>query len=179
MPLLTKPNLSPATYLDVLSMDYPNVKAHCLGDGTDYGLLQADAGGDPLPPKETLDARRDYWTRVNVWQAIKAERDARKANGVKVGDHWLHSDDSSRIQQIALVIFGANLPPIQWKCLGGEFVAMTPTLALQIFQASAASDVAIFTVAEQHKAAMMASENPVAYDFSGGWPPTYTGSLLL
>ena len=66
-----------------------------------------------------------------------------------------------------------------WKTLNGAFVQMSNALALQIFQSSAAQDVAIFTVAEQHKAAMLALANPLEYDFSGGWPPTYTGSILL
>lgn len=179
MSLLTSPNLRQATYMDVLGLEYPEVHAHALGDGSDYESIIVGPGGDPLPPKADLDSRKDYWTRVWCWMAIKAERDARKANGVLVGAHWMHSDDSSRIQQLALVMFGANLPPIQWKCLGGEFVTMTPTFASQIFQASAASDVAIFTVAETHKAHMNASANPIAYDFSTGWPATYTGSLLL
>lgn len=179
MALITKPQIQAIGYMEVLSLDYPEVHGHALGDGTDYEMLQAGPGGDPLPSKAVLDARRDYWTRVAVWTAIKAERDARQANGVLVGTHWFHSDVSSRIQQLALVIFAANLPAgIMWKCLDGAFVLMTPTLAVQIFQSSAASDIAIFTVAETHKAHMMASPNPTTYDFSGGWPATYTGSLL-
>lgn len=182
MSLISRPPqpLRPASYIDVLSLEYPNVQASALGDGTDYEYLHVDPAGDPLPSKSVLDARRDYWTRVWVWQAIKAERDARQQNGVRVGNNWFHSDVSSRIQQLALVIFAANLPPgIQWKCLDGAFVTMTPTLAVQIFQASAASDIAIFTIAETHKAQMMASVNPLSYDYSTGWPPTYNGSLLL
>lgn len=176
MPLLTTPDIRGATYMDVLQKDYPQLKVHAAGDGTDYELLMVDG---ELPPKATLDTRREYWTRVNVWMAIKAERDARQANGVKVGTHWLHSDVSSRVQQLGLVMFGAALPPIQWKTMGGEFVTMTPAFAQAIFQSSAASDIAIFTAAETHKAYMNASPNPLAYDFSDGWPPTYTGSLLL
>lgn len=179
MPLLTKPELRRSSYIEVLSLEYPDVKAFCEGDGTDYEYLQVESDSAPLPSKAELDARVDYWTRVNVWNAIKAERDARQANGVKVGTNWFHSDPSSRIQQIALVIFANNLPGnIMWKTLNGTFVPMTPTLAVQIFQASAASDIAIFTVAEGHKAAMMASPTPTTYDFSEGWPETYTGSLL-
>lgn len=119
------------------------------------------------------------WKRNVIWKKIQAERDRRKAGGVKVGDHWFHSDDSSRIQQLALVIFGANLPSnIMWKTMSGAFVEMTPTLIQQIFQASAAQDITIFTAAETHKAQMMASPDPEAYDFSGGWPDTmYTGPL--
>jgi hypothetical protein len=179
MPLITTPNIRAATYADVITLLYPTVKCHAIGDGTDYDMLIADPNGDPLPDKATLDTHRNYYTRVNVWNAIKAERDARQGNGVLVGTHWLHSDINSRVQQLGLVIFGASLPPIQWKCLDGRFVTMTPTFAQQIFAAAAASDIAIFTVAETHKAHMNASANPLLYDFSTRWPATYTGSLLL
>lgn len=179
MPLLTNPTIRAATYIDVITIHYPNVKCNAIGDGSDYDMLIAQPDGAAIPSKAELDTHRIYYTRVNVWNAIKAERDARQGNGVLVGTHWLHSDTNSRIQQLGLVIFGASLPPIQWKCLGGEYVTMTPTFAQQIFQASAASDIAIFTAAETHKAYMMASANPLLYDFSNGWPATYTGSLLL
>lgn len=110
-------------------------------------------------------------------ERIKTERDRRKFLGVKVGQHWFHSDDSSRIQQLALVMMGASMPPdLQWKVLTltptPVFVEMTPSLALAIFQATALSDQAIFAEAEQHRLAMEASADPSAYDFSGGWPET-------
>jgi hypothetical protein len=110
------------------------------------------------------------------WEAIKAERDRRKAAGVKVGTKWFHSDDASRIQQMALTMMGASIPAnLQWKTMGGSFVTMTQTLASQIFQASAANDMAIFSAAETHKAAMEASEDPSTYDFSTGWPAIFQG----
>lgn len=180
MPLIVRlaMPLVPASYMDVLAEKYQDIEADCLGDGTDYDHI-LHVSGPPIPSKAELDVDRDYYTRLRVWNAIKTERDARRANGVKVGEHWLHSDDSSRIQQLALVMFGASLPPIQWKCLAGEFVTMTPQFAQAIFQSSAANDIAIFTAAETHKAMMNASPNPIAYDYSSGWPPTYEGSLLL
>lgn len=110
-----------------------------------------------------------------VWDLIKAERDRRKNDGgYKVGTNWYHSDTSSRIQQLGLVMMGANLPAnLYWKTMGGGFVVMTQTLALQIFQTAAASDMAIFTVAEQKKAEMLASANPATYDYLSGWPKIY------
>jgi hypothetical protein len=114
--------------------------------------------------------------RERIWRAIQARRDWQRSNGVKVDDNWFHSDDASRIQQLALVMFGASLPSgIMWKTMNGTLVPMTHSLALRIFQNSAAQDIAIFTVAEGHKAAMLARPNPIGYDFSGGWPPTYMG----
>ena len=109
------------------------------------------------------------------WERIKAERDRRKYLGVKVGEHWFHSDDPSRIQQLALAMMGNAIPAgLMWKTLTltppPVFVEMTPALAQGIFQATAASDAVIFAAAEAHRLAMEASENPESYDFSGGWP---------
>lgn len=115
----------------------------------------------------------EYW-KPRKWDAIKGERDRRKSGGVKVGAKWFHSDDGSRIQQMGLVMMGASIPAnLQWKTMDGSFITMTQALALQVFQAVAASDQAIFTVAEQHKATMEASADPGSYDYSGGWPKIY------
>lgn len=179
MALLTKPLPRQISLMEVLSDSFPAVKASAIGDGTDYEYITVDPTGAPLPPLEEIQAKQLELSRLHMWRLIQAERDARKANGVKVGANWFHSDDSSRIQQLALVIFGSNLPQgIMWKTLNGAFVQMTNALAIQIFQASAAQDTAIFTVAEQHKAGMMYSHTPWTYDFSSMWPPTYEGSQL-
>ena len=109
-----------------------------------------------------------------AWENIKSERDRRKGGGVNVAGKWFHSDDASRIQQLGLVVMGANLPAgIQWKTMDGSFVAMTPTLAGQIFQAVAGLDMANFANAEAHRFAMLSLSDPLSYDFSGGWLPTY------
>ena len=109
------------------------------------------------------------------WETIKAERDRRKYLGVKVEANWFHSDDPSRIQQLALVLMGNSIPAgLMWKTLTMTpppvFVEMTPALAQGIFQATAASDAAIFAAAEAHRIAMEASANPSAYDITTGWP---------
>ena len=112
--------------------------------------------------------------RAAKWEAIMAERDRRKALGVKVGDHWYHSDADSRIQQISLFVMGAAVPPIQWKTLTTTpppvFVTMTQTIAAGIFQNTAASDAAIFAAAEAHRVAIEAMPDPENYDCTTGWP---------
>lgn len=111
---------------------------------------------------------------AHAWAAIKAERDRRKAGGVKIGDKWFHSDDASRIQQLGLVMMGAGLPAgLQWKTMDGSFILMTPALAQQVFTGQAASDQAIFAVAEQHRVKMEASADPATYDYSTGWPKIF------
>jgi hypothetical protein len=72
------------------------------------------------------------------------------------------------------VLLGANIPAgLQWKTMDGSFVTMTPQLASQILVEAAASDQAIFAVAEAHKAAMESSADPASYDFSAGWPKSF------
>lgn len=120
-------------------------------------------------PKPTVD---------EIWQRIKAVRDQRKAGGVKVKvgtvNKWFHSDDGSRIQQMGLVMMGASIPAgLQWKTMDGSFITMTQALAGNVFAAAAASDQAIFAVAEGHRVAMEASADPAAYDYSTGWPAIF------
>ena len=123
----------------------------------------------PVPPAIPLLQRQ-----TEAWERIKHERDRRKYLGVKVGAHWFHSDDSSRIQQLSLFVMGAAVPPVQWKTLTLSpppvFVTMTQAIAAGIFQATAASDAAVFAAAEVHRLAMEASSTPENYDISSGWP---------
>ena len=126
------------------------------------------AGGVP-EPAPLVDRQAAAWERITT------ERDRRKYLGVKVGQHWFHSDDPSRIQQLALAMMGAAIPAgLQWKTLTltppPVFVEMTPTLAQSIFQATAASDAAIFAAAETHRLAVEASDSPESYDCNAGWP---------
>ena len=113
--------------------------------------------------------------KATAWNGIKTERDRRIQNGgYKVGSKWYHSDTFSRTQQMGLVMLGASIPAnTPWKTMDGSFVTMTQTLAGQIFGTAAASDVAIFSAAETHKAAMETSSDPAAYSFSTGWPAIY------
>lgn len=131
-------------------------------DATESELQQAFSG-------------RSAAIKARKWEAIKTERDRRTDNGgYKVGTKWFHSDQKSRSQQLGLVLLGANIPAnLQWKTMDGSFVTMTQTLARQILAAGAASDQAIFTVAEHHRAAMEASADPASYDYSTGWPKIF------
>ena len=131
----------------------------------------------PVPPAIPLLQRQ-----TEAWERIKQERDRRKYLGVKVGQHWYHSDDPSRIQQLALAMMGAAIPAgLQWKTLTltppPVFVNMTQALAQGIFQGTAASDAAVFAAAEAHRLAMEASSTPENYDISSGWPPSIEDEL--
>lgn len=132
---------------------------------SEFEVLSKPMQPVPSPDQQKLDA----------WLRIKTERDRRIQNGgYKVGAKWFHSDTFSRTQQMGLVMMGANIQAnTAWKTMDGSFVVMTQALAGQIFGTAAASDIAIFTTAETHRATMEASPDPAAYDFLSGWPVAY------
>lgn len=138
----------------------------------------------PPPPLADVQAA--------VWRRIQDRRDTLKAGGVQVGTQWFHTDDSSRIQYLGLkdrardllAAGGSMADPItilgkavQWKTMDGSFVPITAQLAFDIVSAVGDLDAAAFAVAETHRAAMMASPDPAAYDFSTGWPVVFVPSM--
>ncbi len=136
-----------------------------LGNGA-YRIDLSDGTSRPATAAEIKSAAVLY-----VAEQIKAERDRRKGAGCPVGAHVFHSDDSSRIQQLGLVMMGANLPGgIMWKTADNGYVEMTPTLAQQIFATQATRDTTLFAVAQQHIANATQAADPLAYDYSTGWP---------
>lgn len=162
------------TYMDAIGIGYPNVGCHCTGNGSIYNDMIYD-NGDSIPSQDDLDNWIISRIKNDMWLLIQQERDRRKlTGGYKVGNYWFHSDNTSRIQQLGLVMLGVNMPSgIMWKTMSGEFVPMTPTLAGQIFQAAALSDISVFSIAEQKKTTMIASTDPATYDYLSGWQPIY------
>jgi hypothetical protein len=165
--------MSAASYIEVLTQYFPNVGATAVGSAFEYNDL-LHVNGDPIPPKSELDPYLIKVLQNNKWKEIQQYRDQRKVLGTLVGTKWFNSDDFSRIQQLGLVMMGANMPSgIMWKTMDGTFILMTPQLAQQIFFAVASQDMTIFGIAEHHRQVMMTSEHPDVYDFSQGWPKVY------
>lgn len=126
--------------------------------------------------KGSLDA-----AKVNVvalaWLPIQDERDARKESGFFTGEYWFHSDDRSRTQYSVFLSLAIEkklaasyvLHPA-WKTMDGTFVPMTVALLRSIRDAGIASETALFDCAQNHRILMTASDDPLGYDFSAGWP---------
>lgn len=114
--------------------------------------------------------RPDEEIAATRWEKLKQLRDEKIGGGVKVGDKWFHSDVHSKVQQLSLMLAGANLPAgIQWKTMDGSFVGMTPELAAQIYHAQMAQEQSIFLVAE--------TKRVDDTDARSGWPEVYTDTL--
>lgn len=157
----------PSDLIDIPQEDFDAAMARSPGDALDVVNGRVVVVPKPAPTAAAVKAGK--------WEAIKAERDRRiQQGGYKVGAKWYHSDTFSRTQQMGLVMLGANIPAnTQWKTMDGSFVAMTQSLAGQIFAVASQNDMAIFAAAEVHKSAMEASSDPASYDFSTGWPKAF------
>lgn len=100
--------------------------------------------------------------------AIRAERDRRIVAGVKVGDHWYHSDMQMQIQVLGMVIMGANLPAgTALKTLDDGLQPATPQLVQQLFGATAQQMAQLHAIAD----AAIAAGTPLD---AIQWPPIYT-----
>ena len=167
----------PISYIQALAEQYPNVQCVCQGDGTVYEDLVLS--GDVVPTKAELDASVLMLTQDALWVQIKDKRNLRKSSGVYVQGHWFHTNDTSRIQFLGLVMMGASIPTgIMWKTMTGAFVEMTPALASAIFTQISVHDTQTFGVAEAHYAAMLTAQDPEAYDFESPsctppWPQVF------
>lgn len=157
---------------------------------SDYAAyLQWVAAGNVADPDPTFssDSIKD-----RKWEDIKAQRDARKSGGVLVGNYWIHTDDSSRIQWIGikdtardLITAGGKMTdaiPMQgqnlmWKTMTGDFVLVTIQLAFDAVQATKDLDAILFASAESKRAALYASATPETFDVTAGWNKTYAESV--
>lgn len=165
--------------VEVSDEDY---QALLAGQEQGKRIVAGDKGCPVLidPPAASAD---------EIWEKIKGERERRTSAGFNVSGQWVHSDLFSRSQWLGLkdtardvLTAGGTMgdtlhdnlgQAIAWKMLGGAFVPVTAQLAFDVVAAVTCSDMAIFTAAEQHNAAMRAAAAPARYDYLVNWPPTY------
>ena len=113
-----------------------------------------------------------------MWGRIKQKRYDSLRLGVyaeSVGK-WFQTDDATRLQYLALAlesVTGGFKNPINWKTMDNSFLQLTPELLREIMQDMRDNEQANFANAEKHKAAMLQAENPLEYDYSGGWTANF------
>jgi len=115
-------------------------------------------------------------TTTDMWELIKAKRTQINASGVFVSGDWYHTDPETLAQySIMYAAISVNSLPSgytfnnNWKTMDGTFRPMTVTLLKKIINTGMANAAANFANAEAHKAAMMATLVPSAYNYSTGW----------
>lgn len=134
----------------------------------------------PTPAKTIEQIRNDQWLRIH------AERERRKAGGVRVTvgekNYWFWTDDTSRAQYSILegrarrAGLSSETVLDLWKTMSGEFVPLTVGLLHKVLDVGIACESNLFNIAENHRARMLASNDPLNYDYLKGWPATYEES---
>ena len=114
-----------------------------------------------------------------MWTRIKAKREEQRYGGAYIPTlkKWLQTDEPSRTQYLQLQLLEAKglfKQPVRWKTMDNSFIgldaAAVTAIALQIMD----NEQADFANAERHRAAMLKADNPLNYDYSGGWTANYT-----
>ncbi|MFU2059815.1 DUF4376 domain-containing protein [Avibacterium volantium] len=132
--------------------------------------------GDEWVIDEAKQAELLASQQAQVWEQIKQKRyqNCRSGVYVKSVDKWFHSDDASR-QQYTFMRTLPDFPVTRWKTMDNSFVEITKALLNELSLALFAHEQADFANAERHRAAMLAAENPLDYDYSTGWQEVYNG----
>lgn len=132
-----------------------------------------------LPPAVAAQIKEQQ--QDEMWERIKDKRYDNLRHGVyaKSVGKWFQTDDATRLQYLALAlesVTGGFKKPINWKTMDNSFLMLTPELLREIMQTMHDDEEADFINAEKHKAAMLKAENPLEYDYSGGWTANYEQS---
>lgn len=144
-----------------------------------------------VPPPSALhtwDAAKKTWVldkaaaqilkaaqQEEMWTRIKQKRHDNLRGGVYVKSigEWLHSDDESRAQYTFMRTMPTLPEKMVWKTMDNTFVPMTKALLDELSLQLLADEQADFANAERHRAAMLKADNPLDYDYSGGWTANY------
>ena len=153
-------------------------------------LILPDLSVTPPRPSalHTWDAAKKTWVldkaaaqarktaqQEEMWTRIKQKRHGNLRGGVYVKSigKWLHSDDESRAQYTFMRTMPQLPEKMVWKTMDNTFVPMTKALLDELSLQLLADEQADFANAERHRAAMLKADNPLDYDYSGGWTANY------
>lgn len=112
-----------------------------------------------------------------AWEVIKNHRYQNSLGGVyieRVGK-WFQTGGEEKTKYLGLDKVIDQIGKINWKCADNTFVEMDRDLLNDIFLQMVLTENADHINAEKHRLQMLETENPLEYDFSGGWSPTYSG----
>ena len=109
--------------------------------------------------------------QAEMWERIKAKRAQSRHAGIYINSikKWFHSDADSRMQYTFLRTLDKLPENLMWKTMDNSFVPMTRELLDELTLKLISDEQHDFQNAERHKAAMLKAENPLDYDYSGGW----------
>ena len=187
----TKEELTPAMGL-VSHDDEKAIKASLEDDGYVWkeGIDIKVSGTKPTPYSkfnieskswELDESKRNEYlakTRAEVWEKIKYRRSQAMESGVYHPQlkKWFHTDAEAQRNYAILghAINSAYYSPRQWKTMDGTFIEMNKQVFSDVIALALKKADEDYRNAEIHKAKLMQSTDPLAYDYSTGWSAEYT-----
>ncbi|URH94601.1 DUF4376 domain-containing protein [Pasteurella multocida] len=113
--------------------------------------------------------------QTEMWEKIKKKRYENSLGGVfieRVGK-WFQTGEEEKTKYLGLDKVIDSLGEINWKCYDNSFIKMNRTLLNEIFLQMVVTENADHINAENHRAEMLKSADPLNYDFSTGWSANY------
>lgn len=116
---------------------------------------------------------------AKVREAINALRDRKINGGVYVAevDKWLDTDATAERNLLSVKatfdLFGEVAGEIDWTCADNSILTINKDTLLVIWQAVMTAKTGNHANALRHKAAVEQADDPLAYDYSGGWTQCY------
>jgi len=133
---------------------------------------------------EDPDLKAKYLERIReeVWEKIKQKRSESIETGVYHArlQKWFHTDSEAQ-RNYALIghaISSTLYQPKRWKTMDGTFIEMTREVFQDVLALALKKADDDYRNAEIHKAKVMASTDPLAYDYSTGWSAGYTKGAI-
>lgn len=130
-----------------------------------------------IPPAQQAVKKAEEIAKVRA--EINALRD-RKTNGgvyVEAVGKWIDSDATAERNILSVKgsfdLFGKAVGEIAWSCADNSILMINKTKLMAIWQALMTTKTANHANALKHKAAVEQAENPLEYDYSGGWSKSY------
>lgn len=117
-----------------------------------------------------------------VRERINALRDSKSAGGVYVEQlgKWFDSDDKAQKKLLGLkaTMDLVEEMTVNWTCADNtDFEGFGKAHLTAVIAAILIAENHNHTVARQHKVALEQAENPLKYDYSGGWTKSYSDYL--
>lgn len=117
--------------------------------------------------------------QAQMWERIKQKRYENSLGGVyieRVGK-WFQTGEEEKTKYLGLDKVIDKVGEIDWKCADNSFIKLDRTLLDDIFMQMVVTENADHLNAEKHRLAILEADNPLEYDYSGGWSKTYEDFL--
>ena len=115
-----------------------------------------------------------------MWERIKQKRYDNLRHGVYIKSvgKWFQTDDATRLQYLTLRTLPDEAFPLKepWRTMDNTDLPpekCTKALFDEIVMQMVADEMADFHNAKRHRAAMLQADNPLDYDYSGGWTANF------